>query len=225
LEKVFASARKSAVASSQNRPAVKEEPSSISVSERKARSKAKPKEPSTRGSRVIDQLDNDDAESGQQVSRPKKTSSIPNKTQSSAKTILDLTGPEFYGKSSSENKPQAARSSTRLKDEVPPSRRHSPGEIEWTRANPEWTQLWKSSIVYPPKGRDKATIDAEDIERLDEGNYLNDNLIEFYMRWLERHVTQDKQTPAGKRIYIMNTFFYERLTTNKNGKRFQLPSN
>lgn len=78
--------------------------------------------------------------------------------------------------------------------------------------------MWKSSITYPPKGKNKATINAEDIERLDEGSYLNDNLIEFYIRWLQFHILADKPEVA-KRIYIMNTFFYERLTTNKNGKK------
>lgn len=172
----------------------------------------------TRGPRIIDQLGKD-VESGVQHTRPKKTFLPPNKAESNDQTIFDLTVDEFYDKASaSKNKQQAIRSSARLKDEIPPSRRGSVGEVEWTVANPEWKQIWKEPIVYPPKGRDKATIDSEEIERLDEGQFLNDNLIEFYIRWMEQHILKSNPEKA-KRIHIMNTFFYERLTTNKNGKK------
>lgn len=36
-------------------------------------------------------------------------------------------------------------------------------------------------VVYPPVGRRKAVVPYQDLERLDEGEFLNDTLIEFYM--------------------------------------------
>ena len=84
----------------------------------------------------------------------------------------DLTEDGFYVKASaSKDKQQAICSSATLKDEIPPSPRSSVGGAEWTVANPEWKQIWKESIVYPLNGRDKATINSEDIERLDEGQF------------------------------------------------------
>lgn len=88
--------------------------------------------------------------------------------------------------------------------------------LGWTRRNSEWQakQGWTSSLVYPAEGPKKATVDAVDIDRLDEGEYLNDNLIEFYLRYLEHNL--EKNNPeVAKRIYFQNTFFYQTLTKGK----------
>lgn len=41
-------------------------------------------------------------------------------------------------------------------------------------------------LVYPAVGRDKATVDFDDLKRLDEGEWLNDNLIMFYLKYVQR---------------------------------------
>lgn len=40
----------------------------------------------------------------------------------------------------------------------------------------------RSPLVYPLEGPRKANVDWIDLERLDEGEFLNDNLISFYLR-------------------------------------------
>jgi sentrin-specific protease 7 len=43
---------------------------------------------------------------------------------------------------------------------------------------------WGGPMVYPLEGERKTQVSVEqhDLERLDEGEFLNDNLIDFYMR-------------------------------------------
>ncbi|XMA09848.1 hypothetical protein WAI453_002639 [Rhynchosporium graminicola] len=98
-------------------------------------------------------------------------------------------------------------------------RSSSPEPDRWTFANPDWVEKenWQTSVIYPPEGKNKASVDLQDIQRLDEGEFLNDNLIVFYLRWLEDHLAKDSPELAS-RIYFTNTFFYERLTKNVKGK-------
>jgi len=123
----------------------------------------------------------------------------------------------FYG--------DRTRSSSRLADgkpafKQPPSPPRSPSPERWSIVNPNWAQDWQSSVVYPleRKKKAKATVDKQDIERLDEGMFLNDNLINFYLCWLEHHLEQEKPELAN-RIYFHNTFFYKTLTQAARGKR------
>jgi Ulp1 family protease len=89
-------------------------------------------------------------------------------------------------------------------------------QLGWTRQNPGWQaeRGWTSSLVYPAEGPKKATVDSVDIDRLDEGGYLNDNLIEFYLLYLEHNLEKNRPEIA-KRIYFQNTFFYKTLTKGK----------
>lgn len=112
---------------------------------------------------------------------------------------------EFY-------RPMETRVSTRLsrtseKESAPPPRASTPEDFpeQWTALNPNWSERWKSSLIYPREGKDKATVDMQDIERLDEGQFLNDNLIIFYLRWLEQHL-KVKNPALASRVYIHNTF-------------------
>ncbi|KAJ0355450.1 hypothetical protein KNSL1_000572 [Colletotrichum chrysophilum] len=60
-------------------------------------------------------------------------------------------------------------------------------------------------------GKHKATVIRDDIFRLDEGQFMNDNLIWFYMKYLQVKLEKEnKQT--HDRIYFMNTYFYPKLT-------------
>ncbi|KAK0130284.1 hypothetical protein ONS96_000807 [Cadophora gregata f. sp. sojae] len=140
---------------------------------------------------------------------------------------------EFYGNSSNARANGAdahgTRSSGRLaKVDSTPAFRQSPRQrprsptpepARWTANNPEWVKDvgWQSSLIYPPNGKDKATVDMQDVARLDEGEFLNDNLILFYLRWLEERLVKDNPE-AASRIYFHNTFFYTRLTKHGKGK-------
>lgn len=92
----------------------------------------------------------------------------------------------------------------------------SPSPVRWTAENPSWKKehSWEASLTFPKEGKKKATVDARDIERLDEGEFLNDNLIAFYLRYLE-DVLEKRRPELAQRIYFHNTFFYETLTKGK----------
>ena len=38
-------------------------------------------------------------------------------------------------------------------------------------------------LVWPPSGKKRVTVDPSDLERLEEGEFLNDNIINFYLRY------------------------------------------
>lgn len=134
----------------------------------------------------------------------------------------EVTAEGFYGLNASQDAPQRTRSATRLaeKDSAPrpSSKQQSPPPHRWTEKNPEWADHWKGSLLFPRDGKRQARVDKENIERLDEGEFLNDNLIGFYLRWLEHRLGQDNPELA-KRIYFQNTYFYSSLTTCVNGRR------
>ncbi|KAI2623344.1 cysteine proteinase [Hypoxylon sp. NC1633] len=88
-------------------------------------------------------------------------------------------------------------------------------EIEgWTVQNKGWEGRWRNSLVFPPHGKNRAIVDKEDIPRLDEGQFLNDNLIIFYLRYLQ-HSLEAEKPDLAQRIYFQNTFFYEKLKSTK----------
>ncbi|KAI9834565.1 MAG: hypothetical protein M1819_002941 [Sarea resinae] len=77
---------------------------------------------------------------------------------------------------------------------------------------------WHKPLVYPPEGPKKVTVEYFDLLRLDEGEFLNDNLISFYLRYLEYKIEQTCPEKA-KKMYFFNTYFYASLTKTANGRR------
>ncbi|KAG9236696.1 hypothetical protein BJ875DRAFT_209111 [Amylocarpus encephaloides] len=111
----------------------------------------------------------------------------------------------------------ATRTSSRFaeKDIVPQATRQvrSPSPLRWTDLNPYWTRDWKNeSISYPQdrKAERRATVDKGDIRRLDDGEFLNDSLISFYLRYLENSL-QQRNPDLAERVYFQNSHFYESL--------------
>ncbi|KAI8952455.1 hypothetical protein F4801DRAFT_219654 [Xylaria longipes] len=95
-----------------------------------------------------------------------------------------------------------------------------PGESEpegWTLLNPGWEKQWRNSLVYPDTGKNRATVDKDDIQRLDEGQFLNDNIIIFYLRYLQKNL-EDTNKGLARRIFFQNTFFYDKLKPTKTGQ-------
>ena len=75
----------------------------------------------------------------------------------------------------------------------------------WSEENPNWAADWKMPLVL-----ERTTVDKDDIPRLDEGQFLNDNLIGYGLRYLFTKLgTKDKG--LEKRVYLHNSFFYEKL--------------
>ncbi|KAL9122240.1 MAG: hypothetical protein Q9187_001209 [Circinaria calcarea] len=77
---------------------------------------------------------------------------------------------------------------------------------------------WRKPLVYPKEGKKKTSVDQKDLERLDEGQFLNDNLIGFYLRYLECELTKSRPVLAGK-VYWFNTYFFASLTKTARGKK------
>ena len=77
---------------------------------------------------------------------------------------------------------------------------------------------WKHPLVYPQAGKKKATVEFSDLPRLDEGQFLNDNLVEFYLRYLSEQL-QTERPDIAKRVYWFNTYFYTSLTQSSKSRK------
>lgn len=77
---------------------------------------------------------------------------------------------------------------------------------------------WEKPLLYPRFGKKKAEVDAQDCERLRSDEFLNDNLIGFYMRFLEDHLDRTNKD-AAKRVYFFNSYFYATLTNNPKNRK------
>lgn len=74
---------------------------------------------------------------------------------------------------------------------------------------------WEEPVVYPFSGRKRTTVEFTDLERLDDDEFLNDNLIAFYIRFL----MEREKNKLDKVVYFFPTHFYTALTTTAEGKR------
>ncbi|KAJ5442902.1 Peptidase C48 SUMO/Sentrin/Ubl1 [Penicillium cf. griseofulvum] len=113
------------------------------------------------------------------------------------------------------------RSSTRRVGNKPDG---SNGEIaSETNSNPllrdgAFMHKWEKPLVYPRNGKKKAEVTLSDRERLLRDDFLNDNLIALYMRFLQDHLERTNKE-AAKRIYFFNTYFFATLTNTPRGDR------
>ncbi|KAJ5620820.1 Peptidase C48 SUMO/Sentrin/Ubl1 [Penicillium lagena] len=82
----------------------------------------------------------------------------------------------------------------------------------------EARKKWQTPLVYPKAGKKKAEVCVEDRDRLREGEFLNDNLIGFYIRFLQDHVERTNKAAAEK-IYFFNSYFYATITNTPRGVR------
>ncbi|KAL4804901.1 hypothetical protein BDV18DRAFT_161305 [Aspergillus unguis] len=80
-------------------------------------------------------------------------------------------------------------------------------------------QKWnRKPLVYPRFGKKKAEVNALDLERLAPHEFLNDNIIGFYIRFLEDHL-QRCNAEVAKRVYFFNSYFFATLTNSPRGRR------
>ncbi|KAL2846126.1 hypothetical protein BJY01DRAFT_213707 [Aspergillus pseudoustus] len=80
-------------------------------------------------------------------------------------------------------------------------------------------QKWnKKPLVYPRFGKKKAEVNALDLERLAPHQFLNDNIIGLYIRFLEDHL-QRCNAEVARRVYFFNSYFFATLTNSPKGKR------
>lgn len=101
----------------------------------------------------------------------------------------------------------ASQSRRSLRSSKPALRSPSPVPERWTEKNLNWAKNrdWMIPLIY-----ERTTINVGDIERLDEGQFLNDAIISFYAKYLHRELEQ-KDAELAKKVYIFNSFFWETL--------------
>jgi Ulp1 family protease len=135
------------------------------------------------------------------------TNSLQNTYRSPTKTDLDSPQKTYHKRTS------RATRLVDVEDEIP----DAAASYE-RRSQPEWLNQWKDTILYQGKHKARATVQKDDVERLDDGVFLNDNLIEFYLRWLENRLEQ-KRPQMSNQVYLHNTFFFKRLTQDGRGQK------
>ena len=92
-----------------------------------------------------------------------------------------------------------------------------PEHLRYSRMNDLGPQ-WSKPLMYPKSGKKRTTVEWQDLERLDDGQFLNDNLIAFYLRYLERKL-EDGSPELAKKVYFFNTYFFTSLTNTSRGRR------
>ncbi|KAK9455364.1 hypothetical protein V1511DRAFT_500245 [Dipodascopsis uninucleata] len=59
-------------------------------------------------------------------------------------------------------------------------------------------------------------VNEDDFSRLDDGEFLNDTIIDFYLKYVFNRL-QTRNPEIASKTYIYNTFFFNRLTQRVNG--------
>jgi hypothetical protein len=135
----------------------------------------------------------------------------PTINESSSRPRRTLAAPTTaYSDTDSSTPPARATRSSGRSTTNQTSARKLPAKQDPTRTPFDDTEYagcpWKSALLYPSKGPGRATVEFEDLHRLDDEAYLNDNLISFGLRYLQENY------PATKsKVYIFNSFFYTTL--------------
>lgn len=94
-----------------------------------------------------------------------------------------------------------------VRDPTPP-----PPPPRWSIQNTGWADTWEMPLVFQ-----RTTVDKDDIPRLDEGEFLNDNIIGFGLRFLFDLFSKDNPE-LNNRVFMLNTFFHEKLKSNRSHK-------
>ncbi|KXS12634.1 hypothetical protein M427DRAFT_157211, partial [Gonapodya prolifera JEL478] len=63
---------------------------------------------------------------------------------------------------------------------------------------------------------EKVVIHSDDLLRLQPGEFLNDSIIEFYLKWLIQNVPNNSGLNIKEDVYVFNSFFYQHMTSGQN---------
>jgi sentrin-specific protease 7 len=91
-------------------------------------------------------------------------------------------------------------------------------EIILFNSNNSQDNLIKKLFIYPP-GRGGISITIHDYLCLGSDQYLNDVIIDFYLKYIEKELITNEQR---NRVHIFSQFFYKRLTTMTREKDVKL---
>eukprot|EP00501_MAST-03F_sp_TOSAG23-6_P002345 GSMAST32.ASY1.ANO1.2447.1 assembled CDS len=126
--------------------------------------------------------------------------SYTNDTEKETHVENDQTSPLYSIDTSNTNilSSRSTRASTRL------ARRN----ISHIREEPN-----KVYTVYAPENsvRDSITFTHGDMDRLDPGEFLNDNVIDFYLRYCLQKKQKKKKKKSKATVYIFSSHFFKRL--------------
>jgi len=75
---------------------------------------------------------------------------------------------------------------------------------------PESKKPWPKALLYPSTGPNRATVEFEDLYKLDDDQLLNDNLVQFGIKF-----AQELNPRRSDKIYVFNTYFYTSLTNGR----------
>ncbi|KPM35208.1 hypothetical protein AK830_g11364 [Neonectria ditissima] len=145
------------------------------------------------------------------------TEKLKDKMQGPIAEVPELPGREDDSTSvvTRSQRPETQRPETqRTRRASPPPLLSEKTPDRWTSLNPDWDKYWHRSLVYPATGKDRATVDRDDILRLDEGEFLNDNLISFYFRYLQVGLQRERPEILQK-VHFFNTFFFAKLRSTR----------
>ncbi|KAI5816972.1 hypothetical protein BZA77DRAFT_46436 [Pyronema omphalodes] len=71
---------------------------------------------------------------------------------------------------------------------------------------------WKQPLSYPFEGKGRTCVEHYDLQRLGPTEFLNDNIINFYLSYIEQNL-KEKNPALHQETHFFNTFFFERLST------------
>jgi sentrin-specific protease 7 len=144
------------------------------------------------------------------IKQPPRRVPLP-KTQSESNTGSSTQSEEKKYQASSKDRQTRSKARRGLVDLVD-------NEPATTYNVPSGNGTWSKPLVYPREGKKKAEVDSNDLERLRDGEFLNDNLIGLYLRFLEHHLERNNPEVA-KRVYFFNSYFFATLTSSPRGKK------
>lgn len=139
--------------------------------------------------------------------------SLPNKrhdaknrfeTDRAASTVLHF--PDYH---------QTPRRSQRVKNSAHASKEQREAarelvELDSFTVNEPYTGPTHTIFVFPPGKRGSVTVTVEERNRLKERKYLNDSLIDFYIKYLEMGLQSQARCPENVPFFY-SSFFFKRM--------------
>ncbi|KAL7903969.1 hypothetical protein GGI35DRAFT_249014 [Trichoderma velutinum] len=78
-------------------------------------------------------------------------------------------------------------------------------QLSWVHITSLWQDSEQNPLTFPSEGKNRVTIKKTELNMLNEGELLNDELINFYSCYLET------KPSMSRKVYFFSSFFYPRL--------------